>query len=177
MRTDTVANIKIREASGNKLEHQFSVIDYKPFTCEQKRKHCIVCKAPDHPKFPKPKCEDTCVIYIIRCNCCGEEYIGETERPVHIRFTEHHKPLTEAELKKLKTPKKNKHGQNMIEEHLPSAISAHAMLVHSSEYNLSIGKLSTKRQQDQRKAYEALACKKYQPSLNRRSEAGNVIPN
>ena len=78
----------------------------------------------------------------------------------------------------MENPNKNSRGQYkyIIDDHMPSAVSAHCMLSHDGVYDLSIGQLSVKRQEDTRKAYEALACRKFEPKLNRRSEGGQVIP-
>jgi len=94
--------VQVREKCGNKLVHTCGAVDFKPFSCAEKRKLCSVCTAPKHPKYPKPKCDQTGVIYIFFCNICSDEYIGQTERPFHIRFKEHHKKLTVAELNKHK---------------------------------------------------------------------------
>ena len=51
------------------------------------------------------------------------------------------------------------------------------MLEHNGVYEFGIGILTSKRQQDQRKAYEALACKYIEPQLNRRVEGNNIVPN
>ena len=151
-------------------------VDFKPFKCEEKRKNCLVCSSKKHPRFQKPNCDQRGVVYHIVCNICSEEYIGQTERPIHIRFQEHHKKLTASELNKHKHPKKNDRGQTIIDDHMPSAVSAHAMLHHNGKYDFSIGQLSVKHQQDARVAYEALACKMCDPKLNRRAEGGDIIP-
>ena len=51
------------------------------------------------------------------------------------------------------------------------------MIEHNGIYNFGIGILSVKKQQDARKIYEALACKQYDPKLNRRHEGANIVPN
>jgi len=178
---DKYANLVVQETVGEKLVHKCGVVDFKPFKCSDKRKKCLLCKASEHPKYPKPKCEQVGVIYVIICNICQRnndqhEYIGESKRPIHKRFDDHHKKLTVAEMNKHKNPKKNSRGQYIIDDHMPSAVSAHCMLSHDGVYDLSIGQLSVKRQEDTRKAYEALACRKFEPKLNRRSEGGQVIP-
>jgi hypothetical protein len=105
------------------------------------------------------------------------DYIGETERPLHVRFAEHHRKLTQAELRKIKNPTKRIDGCITIDEHEPSAVSAHAMIEHNGEYHFAIGVLSVKRQQDQRKAYEILSVGKYKPSMNKQlTKDNNVFP-
>ena len=42
---------------------------------------------------------------------------------------------------------------------------------------LEKGNKITKKQQDARKVYEALACKEFDPKLNHRHEGGNIVPN
>ena len=34
-------------------------------------------------------CRDSNVVYLINCNRCGEQYIGETEKTLHTRFSQH----------------------------------------------------------------------------------------
>ena len=72
--------------------------------------------------------------------------------------------------------KVNKAGQTIIQDHLPSAVAAHAALCHGGKFNFSYGLISVQRQEDARKAYEALVCKEIDPSMNRRLEGGGVIP-
>ena len=50
--------------------------------------------------------DQTGCVYIITCMTCLKnkstvEYIGETHRPLHVRFSEHNKKLTQAELNKV----------------------------------------------------------------------------
>ena len=79
-----------------------------------------------------------------RCSV-SVEYIGETERPLHVRFAEHLRKLSKAELHKYQNPKKDGAGKIIIDEHEPSAVSAHAMMEHNGIYNFGIGVLSIKR--------------------------------
>ena len=171
--------VTVKEQKGKKLHHMCGVVDFRPFECSQKRqknKECLVCKTPEHPKYKKPKCDQSRLVYIIQCNICKEEYVGETERSISERFGEHMKKLSKVELNKYKNPKKNDQDQLIIQEHQPSAVSAHAMLMHNGTYDFSLGMLSVQLQEDGRKAYEALICKEIEPKLNRRMEGGGVIP-
>ena len=91
-----------------------------------------------------------------------------------MRFAEHLRKLSKDELHKYNNPKKDGAGKIIIDEHEPSAVSAHAMMEHNGIYNFGIGVLSIKKPQDERKVYEAHACKEFDPKLNRRHEGGNV---
>ena len=71
---DKYANVVVQETVGDKLTHKCGVVDFKPFKCSEKRKKCFICKACDHPKYPKPKCDEVGVVYIIQCNTCQEQY-------------------------------------------------------------------------------------------------------
>ncbi|XP_072020493.1 uncharacterized protein [Amphiura filiformis] len=44
------------------------------------------------PKDKPKKCDRSCVIYGITCNNCESQYVGETERPLRKRLTEHKRP-------------------------------------------------------------------------------------
>ena len=173
--------VSTSERTGNKLTHMFGCVDFKPFQCSDKNPGCKICKAPPHPKYRTPNNHDqTGCVYIITCMTCLKnkstvEYIGETHRPLHVRFSEHNKKLTQAELNKVKKPKKNNKGQNIIDEHEPSAVSAHAMTEHNGNYNFSIGVLSVKRREDERKAYEVLAVSTIEPSMNKQLTNNNCI--
>ena len=37
----------------------------------------------------KVSCKDSNVIYLIDCSHCGEQYVGETEKSLHTRFSQH----------------------------------------------------------------------------------------
>jgi len=64
----------------------------------------------------------------------------------------------------------------MIDEHEPSAVQAHAMLVHNGEFNFSFGIIAVKKPYDERKAYEALVCKEIGPELNKQHMGGGNVP-
>ncbi|XP_072018528.1 uncharacterized protein [Amphiura filiformis] len=44
------------------------------------------------PKDKPKKCDRSCVIYGISCNNCASQYVGETERPLRKRLSEHKRP-------------------------------------------------------------------------------------
>ncbi|VDP02493.1 unnamed protein product [Heligmosomoides polygyrus] len=46
--------------------------------------NCVVC-----PGEKEGDCTVTGVVYLISCQACGEEYIGETGRPLHVSIKEH----------------------------------------------------------------------------------------
>ena len=49
------------------------------------------------------------------------------------------------------------------------------MTEHNGNYNFSIGVLSVKRQEDERKAYEVLAVSTIEPSMNKQLTNNNCI--
>ena len=102
--------------------------------------------------------------------------MGETERPITVRYGEHLKTLTAKQLLSYTKPSKNKVGQSIIDEHQPSAVAAHAQLQHGGVFDFSIGQIGMQAQQDKRKIYEALICRELDPALNRRVEGGGVVP-
>ena len=50
------------------------------------------------------------VVYAMDCTVCGEEYVGETERPVRVRMTEHYR---DAKTRAVRAP----WGAHYVEEH------------------------------------------------------------
>ncbi|XP_072037358.1 uncharacterized protein [Amphiura filiformis] len=51
-----------------------------------------------HPKDPQPKDHGPCV-YSIPCSC-GEQYIGQTKRPLQVRLNEHKKATENKKIEK-----------------------------------------------------------------------------
>ena len=49
-----------------------------------------VFKCKSLPPKHKVTCELSNVIYIINCNKCGRQYVGETKRPIRNRMYEHY---------------------------------------------------------------------------------------
>ena len=60
-------------------------VDCHPDKCEG----CLVCKAAKHPEYPRPKCNQSHFVYILKCTECGLEYVGETEQPFSDRLARH----------------------------------------------------------------------------------------
>ena len=72
----------------------------------------------------------------------------------------------------------DENGKALGKEFLPSAVSAHCMIDHDlkSNFDLSIAVLGVGREEDKRKALEAMHIRTLNPELNRRIEGSGTVP-
>ena len=75
------------------FENTVATVDVPPLNLKPRNRlydrlcltpNCVVC-----PTNREGDCTITGVVYKIICNSCGDEYIGETARPLHVRLKEH----------------------------------------------------------------------------------------
>ena len=91
------------------------------------------------------------VVYLITCLSCGEEYVGETRRPVCVRITEHLDGLAKG---RSSTP-----------------LSAHSRLCHeNATFDTAVTILSHEPQTIARKTLEAFWIASRNPKINRKEE-------
>ena len=91
------------------------------------------------------------VIYSITCRLCGDEYIGETGRPLHVRIREHLDGLRKS---KMLTP-----------------LGTHRRLCHdNTEFEVAVSILAREAEISARKTLEAFWISARNPKMNRKDE-------
>ena len=92
----------------------------------------------------------TDTVYLIRCTACGDEYIGETGRPLCIRIKEH----LDGKLKAQNTP-----------------LGTHRIQKHSGEdFEIEVTILAQEPKTSARKTLEAFWINSKNPKMNRKEE-------
>ena len=96
-------------------------------------------------------CMSSGTIYLISCNVCGDEYIGETGRPLCVRIKEH---LDGKRRSKGNTP-----------------LGTHRMQKHSGgDFDIKVTILAQDAKTSTRKILEAFWINAKNPQMNRREE-------
>ncbi|XGW16426.1 hypothetical protein V3C99_001696, partial [Haemonchus contortus] len=108
--------------------------------------HCVIC-----PNGREGDCMASGVIYLITCEACGDEYIGETGRPLVCRIKEH---LAGLKNSRPETPlgdhRRNRHG--------------------GVEFEVSVRILMREPTTSARKTLEAFWIRAKDPQINRKDE-------
>ncbi|XGW03988.1 hypothetical protein V3C99_015267 [Haemonchus contortus] len=107
---------------------------------------CVIC-----PSGKEGDCMISGVVYLITCQLCGEEYVGETGRPLCIRIKEHLDGLK-------KSRKSTPLGDHRIQHHENEGVTVSVMIL-SREDDISA-----------RKTLEALWIAAKNPTINRKDE-------
>ena len=76
--------VEIAWTNGNTLKKQLTRSRLNPLPCPSGNRRCYSCHA-----GLKNKCSTKNVVYELKCDQCGDTYIGETSRPVRLRYNEH----------------------------------------------------------------------------------------
>ena len=107
---------------------------------------CIIC-----PNGRDGDCMSSGTIYLISCNTCGHEYIGETGRPLYIRIKEH---LDGKQKTRLSTP-----------------LGAHRAQKHNGDdFGVKVVILAHEPKTSARKTLEAFWITAKDPKINRKEE-------
>ena len=111
-------------------------------------------------------CTQKNVVYEISCGLCGGNdkegvYIGETKRPLRLRFNEHVRDMIN------RTPD-TPMGDHFTEKHSNS-------FVHGSSIPLKIKMMYKSKDHPDRKIAESLLIKKYRPELNSRISSWPIL--
>ena len=94
-------------------------------------------------------------IYLIMCDICGDEYIGETGRPLCVRIKEH------------------LDGKRKIKENTP--LGAHRIRSHGGgDFDIKVRILAQDAKTSTRKILEAFWINAKNPQLNRREECLDI---
>uniref|UniRef100_A0A7I4YQ85 Reverse transcriptase domain-containing protein n=1 Tax=Haemonchus contortus TaxID=6289 RepID=A0A7I4YQ85_HAECO len=144
------------------LKEEVMVVEIPPGKlCRQlvrNRLYDILCDTPDClvcPSNRRGDCMRAGVIYEIRCQACGAEYIGETGRPLRTRIKEHLEGLRKS---RTQTP-----------------LGMHRVLCHDgNELTISVTVLALETETTARKALEACWIAARDPQINRKEERMTV---
>ncbi|XGW03292.1 hypothetical protein V3C99_014911 [Haemonchus contortus] len=140
------------------LENSVAIINVPPFNLKQRlvrnrqydrlctTSNCVVC-----PAGREGDCAMSGVVYKITCRNCGDEYIGETARPLHVRIKEH------------------LDGMNRSRE--STALGAHRVQNHNGGvFEVTVEVVAQEPQLCARKSLEAFWIQATNPKMNRREE-------
>ncbi|EYC22134.1 hypothetical protein Y032_0017g3171 [Ancylostoma ceylanicum] len=112
--------------------------------------NCTIC-----PFGREGDCMKSCVIYMIKCRDCGDEYIGETARPLCVRVKEH---LEGKSSSRTSTP-----------------LGCHRMRVHDGvDYEVETTILQLETEISARKTLEAFWIHVKNPKMNRKEECPTI---
>ena len=129
------------------------LVESRPYdkSCTNAAK-CNLCR--NSPSTPSTHCSQKDVVYSIKCELCGKDkgiYIGETSRPLALRFQEHYRAAANPTAKSYK---------NM-------AFSKHYNACHKGEKpGITASILKKTNGSLERKVTEALLINKLKPDLN-----------
>ena len=157
-------SIRVVYEQGRSLQKRLSRSAYRKTSCtvhdqyvEQERmtkrsrgkprNDCISCQCGVSPD----KCDQQGVVYSLKCNICGDEYVGESVRTIRARTSEHH---LQARNRKKDTP----WGEHML-KHPEIQISKAPVFTGSV--------IATLKSHTQRKVREAIEIRERNPQINR----------
>ena len=148
-------NVRIVERPQSSLKDLF--VESRPYdsTCTDPLK-CTVCS-----KSPIPiRCTQKDIVYQIDCGLCGAVYVGETSRPLKVRYQEHYRSAANPTAKSY---------QNM-------AFARHYQEYHKGEKpKLLIKILKKTKGTVERKITEALFIQRIKPDINGKYEQLNIL--
>ena len=108
--------------------------------------NCVVC-----PAGREGDCCATGVVYLILCRGCGQEYVGETARPLYVRVKEHL--------------------DGKAKLRLSTALGAHRIQAHSgADFEIEVKILAYEPKTSGRKMLEALWIHAKNPQISRKEE-------
>ena len=107
---------------------------------------CIIC-----PNGRDGDCMSSGTIYLISCNACGEEYIGETGRPLCVRIKEHL--------------------DGKVKVHQNTPLGTHRAQKHNGDdFEVTVRILAQESKTSTRKTLEAFWINFKNPKMNRKDE-------
>ncbi|EYC11772.1 hypothetical protein Y032_0049g1762 [Ancylostoma ceylanicum] len=156
--SDEVSNAVRRSLRQGGLQDDVRVVDIPPPNLKRhlvcNRAYDRICTTPGCVICPHGKDGDCMIsgtIYLVTCQACGDEYIGETGRPLCIRIKEHLDGLSKS---KTATP-----------------LGAHRSLCHeNSEIQTGVTILSREPEIIARRTLEAFWITAKSPKMNRKDE-------
>ena len=77
-------NVNVASYTPNTLKRNLVHSSFSDPPCPSGKRTCNTCK-----KLKNGRCTDKNVVYELSCTLCGDTYIGESKRPLRLRFNEH----------------------------------------------------------------------------------------
>ena len=77
-------NVNVASYTPDTLKRQLVHSSFSDPPCPSGNRTCNTCKM-----ITKGRCTDKNVIYELTCTLCGDSYIGESKRPLRLRYNEH----------------------------------------------------------------------------------------
>uniref|UniRef100_A0A7I4Z0J7 GIY-YIG domain-containing protein n=1 Tax=Haemonchus contortus TaxID=6289 RepID=A0A7I4Z0J7_HAECO len=112
--------------------------------------NCVVC-----PNGSEGDCAIAGVVYRIICRNCGDEYIGETSRPLYVRVREHL--------------------EGKARSRTSTALGCHRLESHNGDdFEVIVEVVARETQTAARKTLEAFWIRVRQPKMNRRGECVSI---
>ncbi|KAK6763666.1 hypothetical protein RB195_024115 [Necator americanus] len=147
-RADLDSSVSVVEIPPNNLKHQ--LVRNRLYDTICTTPNCIIC-----PTGRSGDCLRSGVIYLISCTNCGEEYIGETARPLYVRIKEH---LS---------------GKNRLRGWTP--LGAHRTQKHDgADFEIRVQILAHETKTLARKSLEAFWIQAKNPKMNRKGECLSI---
>ena len=145
--------VEVAWISDNMLKKQLVRSRLNPLPCPSGRRHCHSC----HSGL-KDRCATKNVVYELTCGHCGEKYIGETSRPVRLRYNEHRRNGLNGEAD---TP----FGEHVTQHH--------PELIGGDDITLSVKILRLCRDEADRRISESICIREMRPKINDIPPHGN----
>ena len=148
-------NVRIVERPQSSLKQL--LVESRPYdkVCTDTSK-CPICSNSNAPV----RCTQKDVVYQINCDLCGATYVGETGRPLVVRYQEHFRSAANPNAKSYKNMAFSKH---YLDQH------------YGQKPKLSVKILKRTKGSVERKITEALFIQKLNPDLNGKYEQLNVL--
>ena len=151
-------NVKVSWRNENKLKNLLVKSAISPVHCPAGSRRCRCCE-----NGLRDRCTEKNVVYKIHCNLCSDVfYIGETKRPVRLRFNEH---VNDAINRTPDTP---------LGDHFRGAHSS-LVLDRTSSLPLNVSILARARDYPDRKILESLCIRDKKPCLNSQMSSWPVL--
>jgi hypothetical protein len=147
------SNLNIRLIQRPQSSLKNLLVESRPYdkSCKYPEK-CSVCR--NSPSTPSTHCSQKDVVYSIKCDLCQDDdglYIGETSRPLAVRFQEHYRSAANPTAKSYKNMAFSKHYKTCHEGQKPKLS---ARILEKTSGSL------------ERKITEAVLIQKLKPDLN-----------
>ena len=147
--------VEIAWTNNNTLKKRLVRSRLNPLPCPSGNRRCHSCHA-----GLNGKCGTKNVVYELTCHHCGEKYIGETSRPVRLRFNEH-----------------RRNGRNMETD---TPLGEHVMHEHPElrpeDIDVTARILRVCRDEADRKIAESICIRDARPKINENVTSWQLLP-